>query len=227
MADIIQIWKSVERIEKPIYKLEPKHSVYKWGNSIISKTGYLQSDTLFLPQNSKKEPNLKKADLLIIQDIKGFDPFLIKSFWDKTNLPSWFKNDRKSQSISANPQLLYFNSPKKLWPFEIFKIEKSNSDTFDIHLNYSANDYQIGIPKRDDHKIAELKLNNPIRYRVNGKSDFTMSGRKQRTFVEFDYIFEYLGQADNVEFKDLNKIEKVKQIPSDRCKQVDERKVLH
>ena len=226
MTHVIQIFKSVERIEKLDYSTESRQLLDKWGDSFVSKTGYLTDSTLLLPINKEQEPDLKTADLVIIQDINGFDPFLVEKSWDKTNWPSWFKNSRKNDVLSANRQLICFNRLLRKGTCEIFKIEKNESGTFDLHLNYSANEFHIGIPKRDDHKIAELKLGKPIRYKVNGKSDFTMTGRKQRTFVEYDYIFEYLGQADKMEFRDLNKIGKTKSIPTDNYKLVDERKIL-
>ncbi len=226
MPDVIQILKSVERIKKPDYSTEARQLPGPWGDSFVSRTGFLEDHTLFLPTDTKHEPDLKTADLVIIQDINGFDPFLVEKSWDKTTLPEWFKDSRKSYVLSTNRQLICFNRPSKPRAFEIFKIEKNKSGTFDLHLNYTANEFHIGIPKRDDHKIAELKLHKPIRYKVNGKSDFTMTGRKQRTFVEYDYIIEYLGQADKIEFRDLNKIEKTKTIPIDNYKLVDERKIL-
>ena len=108
--------------------------------------------------------------------------------------------------------------------FEIFRIEKKDPDSFNLYLDYSGNQFSIGIPGRDDHKIAAIKLNQPVRYRVNGKSDFTMSGRKQRTFAEYDYLIEYVGQADKIVLKDQDKIETIKIKPN--YKLVDERKIL-
>lgn len=51
---------------------------------------------MILPTHAKQDPDLKTAELVIIQDIKGFDPILVEKYWEKTNLPSWFKDDRKS-----------------------------------------------------------------------------------------------------------------------------------
>lgn len=53
-----------------------------------------------------------------------------------------------------------------------------------------------------------------------------MTGRKQRTFVEYDYLIEYLGQAEELQFKPLSKVEITKSVPTDQYKLVDERKIL-
>lgn len=226
MTDVIQIFKSVERIQKPDYSTETRLFFDKWEQSFISKTGYLAGQTLFLPTGTKQDPDIKTAALVIIQDINGFDPFLVEKTWNTTNMPKRFKGSGKSHLLATNRQLICLNRPLRSGSFEIFKIEKNNSGNFDLHLNYSANKFYIGSPNRNDHKIAELKLHKPVRYKMNGKSDFTMTGRKQRTFVVYDYIFEYLGQAEKIEFKDLNKIIQTKTVPTDYYKIVDERKIL-
>ena len=226
MIDVIQILKSVERIDKSDYTTASRQLLDQWDNSFVSSTGFLTDRTVILPPDTVDKLDQNSVDLIIIQDIKSVDSYLDQTSWDTTNIPEWFKNGRRNDVLLANEPWLGFNRPSKIRTFDIFKIEKIDSGVFDIHLNYSVNRFHIGVPSRADHKIGELKLHKPIRYRLNGKSDFTLTGRKQRTFVEYDYLFEYLGQADTIEFMELNKIKKTKSIPIDNCKLVDERKLL-
>ncbi|NVK84912.1 MAG: hypothetical protein HWE21_11370 [Cytophagia bacterium] len=219
-TDVIQIWKSLRRIEKPDYTSEARQ-VEVWQKECISKTGYLENGTLYLPTGSTTKPELKTDDLIIIQDIDGFDAFSIKKDCKGENLPY----HHYSHILAANPELASFSKPAKPRLFEIFKMEKNESEGFDIHLNYSANQYYIGLPERVDHKIGELYKDRPLRYKINGKADFTLSSRKQRTFYEYDYILEYLGQADSISFKDLSQIEITKTVPT-HSKLVDERRIL-
>jgi hypothetical protein len=222
MTDVIQIFKSVDRIEKPDYNTASRQSVGDW-ETIVSKTGFFKEDTITLPIECKNDPKVKSADLIIIQDIKGFDPFLVNKSWDNSQFPEWFKNSRKEYINSVNLQLKGFSILSKPWTFEIFEFRKTLNDSIEVWLKYSDT---IGIPKRESHKIAELKIGKPIRFKINGKDDFTMTGRKQRTFSEFDYIIEYLGTADKIEYKELNKIETSKNVPAKDCKVIDERKIL-
>lgn len=222
MTDLIQIFKSVERIEKPDYDTTSRQSVGDWEN-IVSKTGFLKDGTITLPIESKNEPNIKNADLIIIQDIKGFDAFLINKYWDNSQFPDWFKNSHKEYCHSTNLQLKGFSFLTRHWNFEIFEFRKTDGECFEVWLKYTD---AIGFPKRENHKIAELKIGKPIRFKINGKSDFTMTGRKQRTFSEFDYIIEYVGTADKIQYKELNKIETSKAVPVTDCKLIDERKIL-
>jgi len=222
MIDVIQIFKSVERIEKPDYDSTSRQNVGAW-ESIVSKTGFLKDGIITLPIESKNDPTIKNADLIIIQDINGFDPFSINKSWDNSSFPNWFKSSRKEYLNSTNLQLKGFSVLSKPCTFEIFELKKTTSESIEIWLKYSET---IGIPKRENHKIAELKQGKSIRFKINGKDDFTITGRKQRTFFEFDFIIEYIGTADRIEYKELNKIERTKALPLNDCKVIDERKIL-
>ncbi len=219
MIDVIQIYKSHLRIKKPDYNKQTRKNLENWQESFVSKTGYLKDHTLCLPIETKEEPGLKSANLVLIQDINRFDPFLITKSHDNPTKPNWFKATGLNHVPSSH-------RPSRFCDFEIFRIEKNSETVFSIYLKYSANKIHIGLPERDNHKVAELKLHKPIRYRINGKSDFTMSGRQQRTFVEYDYVFDYLGRADKLEVKTLNNIAMLKAIPFEKCKLVDERNIL-
>lgn len=135
--------------------------------------------------------------------------------------PHWYKDYNKNNALSVNGEPICFYRLAVSMTLEIFKIEKSQPDSFNLYLNFEANKHSIGIPKRDNHKIAELKLNQSVRYRVNGKSDY-----KQRTFSEYDYIIEYTGRAEKIVFKDWNKIAITKRVTDKEYKLVDERKIL-
>lgn len=222
MIDVIQIFKSVDFIEKADYNAISRQSVGDW-ESFVSKTGYLKENTLTLPIENKDDLKVKNADLIIIQDIKDYDPFLVYKSLENSQFPEWYLNSKKEYLNSINQQLKCFTIHSKPWNFEIFQLKKMDNDCIELWLNYSD---VIGIPKRESHKIAELKVGKPIKFKINGKHDFTMSRGKQRTFSEFDFVLEYVGKADKIEYKELNKIETTKTIPISDCKVIDERKML-
>lgn len=60
--------------------------------------------------------------------------------------------------------------------------------------------------------------------RINGKSDFTLSGRKQRHYHEFKYVMELIGGYNRVEFLSPLDISCKKSIPVKQVKGIDERK---
>lgn len=206
MIHVIQIFKSFSRIEKPEYNHEKREKINNWNNTISSKNGYYENGIIHLPIHLQNKIGLKTEKLIIIQDVKNID------------LP---------KLLPAHKSFESFKTISKKCNFEIFKFRENENQLLDIELDYSNNEFYIGIPKRNDHKIAELKLNSPIRYQLNGKSDFTMSGRKQRTFTEYDYVIQYLGKAEKIKFEAFNKIEKIKEIPHYKSRLIDERKFLN
>ena len=48
----------------------------------------------------------------------------------------------------------------------------------------------------------------------------------ERSFYEFDYYIEFLGQATSVTFTKIAALQRLKQIKSNDCKFINERKVL-
>ncbi len=200
MIDVIQIYKSVKAFTKSSYTPESRKQFQERKNAIDSYEGYLEDGTLFLPLEYKDMSEIKDAGLIIIQDSEAnIFP------GEETENPCIFKQ---------------LNTPKS---FEIFRIKRSD-DVYELFLDYTSNALRIGIPKRDNHKICELKPSKPVRYKINGKSDFTMSGRKERSFCEFDYIIEWEGKAERIEFCALNRIKKTKTVQE--CIFIDERKNL-
>lgn len=226
MIDVIHIYKSREIFTKSTYTTENRKQFHDLEVSFDSTQGFLDKETLVLPIDYKNQADIKTANLIIIQDIKGWEPFLVNKDLESLNIPAWLKKLSRDFIIADNRNLFVLMQSKALKPFEIFKIRKSDKDSYELFIEYASNSMRIGIPKRENHKICDIKENKPIRYRINGKSDFTMSGSKERTFYEFDFIIEWIGKADKIEFRELNKIGKSKTIPLDNCKLIDERKIL-
>lgn len=204
MIDVFQIYKIVKQFAKPEYNTESRADFFNIQEQIISHNGFLDANTLYLPIEKKADPKIQESKLLIIQD---------------------FINPDYSH-LTRGLNHFAFNDTKIPRVFEIFKIKNTENSNYELFLNYSGNELFIGVPKRLDHKIAEVKINQSISYKINGKSDFTLTAGKQRTFTELEYIITFIGVANHIEFKDLNQIECIKQIPAKPIKTIDERKIL-
>ncbi len=202
MIDVIQIYKSKEIFTKSSYTPENRRLFHYMETEYSSSQGYLEKETLVLPLETTELPDLQTADLVIVQDIIGME------------------------SLASDRSILAFRQIKMPKSFEIFKIQKSDNGIYELYIDYKANSAVIGIPERENHKICNLKKNTPIRYRINGKSDFTLTGRKERTFNEFDFFIEWTGTAEKMEFRSLNEIKRTKIVPVNQYKMIDERKIL-
>jgi len=226
VTDIIQIYQAKEIFTKSAYTPENRKQFRAWESNIRSTQGFLYEQTLVLPIGYKNQINLKATELIILHDIRGWESFLVHPQTEDTNRPNWLKTQRPDLLLANNKTVFAFQQTNTPKTFELFKIKKTNEDLYELFLDYTGNDLKIGFPKRDNHKIADLKPNKPIRYQINGKSDFTLTGRKERSFQEFDFIIEWIGQAHQLEFRELNKLDTNKNIPIEQAKRIDERKRL-
>jgi hypothetical protein len=227
MIDVIQVFKSEERFRKTNYPKNKFELLDQWQEKLTSRTGYLLGQTLHLPRVENQKPDIEKAQLLIIVDRVGVkDPFLIEKPGSEKHIPRWHKDSDKLHSLWIYEEAICYYKLANVLAFEIFRIEKTDPETFALYLNYSSNSLSIGIPERSNHKVGVFGKDKLLRYRLNGKSDFTMSGRKDRSFVEYDFVLRYLGQAEKVEFQEINQMEREKVIAARDCRIVDERKIL-
>jgi hypothetical protein len=226
MPAIIQVFKSVVRVPKPDYNTTFRHWAEHWDSIIPSLSGFISDNTLFLPLSEKQNTDITKAELIILQDTK--DPKKVLSERGIRNTRDPFEEEaiKRITENYLHIENMYCMGPFRSKAFEIFKLEKNSENNFNLYLEYTANKSSIGLPDRNNHRIAELRLHQPIRYRINGKADFTLTGRKQRTFNEFDYIIEFLGHAEKIEFIELNPLHNSKTIPNANCKIINERKIL-
>lgn len=130
----------------------------------LSKSGYVKEGKAFVPEKILNFPNNNQCSLIILLD-------------DLSN----------SEKEIATEQNQYF-LPVPMMRFEIFALKRN----MEIFLNY--NEYDIGIPHRENFKLGTLKERHPLEIKINGKFDFTMTEGKQRAFKEQQYIFYYLGE---------------------------------
>lgn len=198
MVKVLQCFKFLDRIAKPEYTPGRRKQLQQREKQAVSTSGYLQKGGLYLPEKFKAV-QFENLELVVLQDTY--------------TCQKW------------HSEVHFFKKPRGTYAFDIFRIDSEEIESIDLYLNFTANASLIGFPGREDHKFMTLKKGKALQYLLNGKSDFTLTGRKQRTFNEFEYIFEYPGEAGEVHFVSEVEVEKNKMIPQD-FSTVDERKLL-
>lgn len=130
---------------------------------IVSTSGHVLDQALYLPEEISSHPKFENCNLITLTD---------------DNLPPL-----QSVVIDYNKNhCFHLPSSSKLNIFH-FKL----ADELEVHFKYGY--YEVGSPTREDFKIADLKKNTPISIKINGKID----ARRQRSFMEQEYVFDYLG----------------------------------
>jgi len=96
--------------------------------------------------------------------------------------------------------------------FDIFEIKKK--DDIELHLKYGY--FEVGIPRRENFKLGEIKRNKPIEIKINGKTDSSLTSRRARVFKEQAYIFDYIGDFNKCKILREPYDFTVKQVPAER-----------
>jgi hypothetical protein len=150
---------------------------------ISSKAGFIADGELFLPEQILKNPDLRNCDLIIIEDDNK----------PEQKAKPWDMKMARLYGESLEPKYNYCFRLTQPNRYHIFEIRVKGE--MELHLRYEH--FQVGIPKRNDFKIGEVRRNKPIEVKINGKTDFTMSGWKNgRAFKEQHYLIEYVGDFE-------------------------------
>lgn len=209
MLYFLQVFKRVSVFDKLNYTAENRKNIFSSGVLIESSKGYYQDEVLYLPEEIKDSIHIQNTHLvLIIDSLVNHSKYSFRSENENSDFPVSLNNQEKSKSI------------------EIFDLRRNNDGFFEIFLNYEKHAFFLGVPKRQNHKIADLKPNKCFSFLINGKSDFTMTGRKQRTFYEHEYFFEAIKPVNQIEFKAQDKLSFLKEKEKSNCKIINERKIL-
>ena len=226
MRDIIQVFKSTKRFTKTTYTTENRKRFLEWKNTIKSSNGFIEQNNLILPLECQQNPDIKSADVLLLQDVKKCDVRSGHYQFEQPELPERFMTSHESFMLNQTPNHIAFQHIPPNKSFELFKIRKVAPETYQLEIDYKTNEQRIGIPIRENHILCSLTKYHPIRIQTNGKSDFTYSGRQERFFTEFDYILEWIDSVKKIEFRHIPKNSIVKRINLKNAKLIDERKLL-
>lgn len=201
---IIQVFDNSYEYGKEEKSYETRKLKYAWLNSISSQNGFVERTILKTNSLKSKELNVLNCDFLILSDFntnseeETLNRFRHLKFSEQIKLQQASDNERiklLQDFKNAIEYLVSGNFTQHPYQFKCFNIQQK--ENIEIHLNW--NYWDIGIPERENFKICELQKNKPIEINVNGKRDFSMTGRRARTFVERNFIIEYLGTVSEIE----------------------------
>jgi len=123
--------------------------------------------------------------------------------------------------ISEKPaECLTLHSPGA-HSIEIFKIR--GNDPAEFHLEWSY--FGVGDPTRQSMKLFDLVPGKAYEIRINGKTDFSLTGRRPRHYLEQVFVVERLGTFEECSFYGDAADLPVKKLPASR-KVIDLRKPL-
>lgn len=170
---VLQIYRNIHIYDKTMKSFDDREEAMRW-KDISSQSGFIRDNALYLPEAAQEINGFRQCDLITVED-------------DRLPLPS--------PAYSHNPQrfanrCFHLSKPAKA---DIFRIERKGTD-MELHLEYGY--FEIGIPGGENFKLCNLVQHQPVEILINGKTNHTMSFRRERLFKEQSYIIEYCGDFD-------------------------------
>lgn len=133
-------------------------------------------------------------------------------FPQKLHLPFRLKEGRielgkdvDTSELSLAPATLLFSLNLNTRELEVHALQANQSfasaplslseKSGKMELHFQWNYFTVGDPERDAMKVGELETGKSLEFRVNGKRDFSLSSRRDRSYLEQSYWLQHLGTA--------------------------------
>jgi hypothetical protein len=185
---ILQVFSNVQRYTTEERSFDKRKERLEW-KPTESVNGRIKDGQLFLPADILQHPALERCNLITIKDSLAPD----FAYMERMESNDCFE----------------LTAARKLGNFKI-----KQGEELDLFLDYDR--FFIGIPKRANIKLCSLRLQQPVEIAINGKTDFSLTGRRAREFTDQHYIFEYLGDFKSCIVLAEKAKPVVKQIPGER-----------
>ena len=184
---LVQLFRNINTYGKEEKSFEDRKAKIAW-KPIQSTAGFVKDDIVYLPESILALPNFEQSDLIILID-DNFKTVENVVYTKEKNL--CFKN-KSSNKIDF--------------------LQAKLDEKIELYLNPGY--FEVGLPVRDEFKICELVKDKPISIKINGKRDFSLTSRRARTFVEQEYIFNYIGDFTTIQIENEPSLLITKAIPS-------------
>jgi hypothetical protein len=167
----------------------------QWKSEIPSNTKIAESIVLNQNAFDNTAGTLENLVILIDDNFYSYEDYKVQltlsdeMLHDETQIQLNYNKQKQ-----ARKSVVFGKLGNQFKDFEIFKIKQEQE--IELHLNWDI--WTVGEPERFNFKIADLKINQPIQVIIDGKRDFSLTGRRKRTFIENNFIIEYKGIFEQV-----------------------------
>lgn len=165
---VLQVFHNVVSYGKEENNAAAREALCRWQNTLQSRCGDAVNGVLSLPQELLADRvRFERSDLLILNDYN--------------NTAEIGKRVPLHEEVSTSGVTLLQLGSRSV-DYEIFQLRRGVSG-LELHLAYTPHAAYIGVPRRSDYQIARLEPGRPLRVTINGKFDFSASGRRARTYL--------------------------------------------
>jgi hypothetical protein len=192
---IVQVFRNSYEYDKKFKNFDSRKVRVQWKSEIPSESKIAES--IVLNQNAFENDagTLENLVILIDNNFYSFEDYKMQLILSDDNLSDETQNQLNFKKLKQERKSVVFGKlGHQFKNFEIFNLKLEQE--IELHLNWDI--WTVGEPERFNFKIADLKINQPIRLKIDGKRDFSLTGRRKRTFIENDFIIEYKGIFEQV-----------------------------
>jgi len=207
---VLQVFHNVVSFGKEENNAAAREALCRWQETVSSRSGDAVEGTLSLPQGLFDDrPRFERSDLLILNDY---------------NDPAKGRSPLHEEAGTSGVTLLQLGS--RSVDYEIFQLRRGEA-WLELHLAYTRHAACIGAPHRNDYRVARLKPGDILRVTINGKLDFSASGRRARSYQVRDYLFLHLGELSSFTMQPETAPPNRKRVPLQQARHVDLREILY
>ncbi len=211
---IIQIFDNSYEYTKDSRSYEDRKHQYAWKKEVSSYSGKLSGDQLRVCKHQLKTSKLDNSDFIFLLDhnsetlsetLKKFgylDPAQIHELKKASDFRAYQIEKEVEKDIEY---VFYSRLLNSAFKWKCFKFHIDQVPVIDLEYD----EFTLGKPSRDNFTICMLEKNIPIEIKINGKSDMSLFGRRERTYHEINVIVNYLGTANSLEVVDEPIIKKI------------------
>ena len=193
---LIQVFDNSYHYDKNHKSYAKRKEIVKWKNTIASNLYEIAEGCLLL--NSAKVDSFgvnQPFNVLLAID------YNLHTAHDLEGLLRLNENRGKdifSYPIRDRVSLKFGQIGKSPFRWEILMFKMIEAGILEVHFKWDY--WKVGVPKRDDFQVAALRRGESVQIKTDGRSDTTLSWRKERTFIERDIIVAYLGTFTSVTY---------------------------
>lgn len=207
---VLQVFRRSTGYGKAENNHEAREALTRWRGTVLSRTGGVEGGTLVLGEDVRERwGRFAHCEMVVLTDPDA----------GSRGMPGAFPAGLEP----GHDFLQGLDRPRR---YDVFTLLRSPAG-FDLSLDADALRSLFHAPRRAGFRVAELREGRPVRVTLNGKQDFSMTGRRARSYLVLDYVFTYLGEAGGVELRPPDKVEQVKTVPLEEARHVDLRTVLY
>ena len=164
---VLQAFVKITSYRKEENTHERREALTRWREAVLSRTGRVEAGALLLNERARERWGaFTHCDAVVLTD--PHDPESARF--------------REILSTRQGPDYTFLHPGERPRAYDVFSLLRTPHG-WDVYLDYARHAFMIGQPRRGDYKVAELRPGRPVRVTVNGKRDFSMTGRRARTYT--------------------------------------------